>query len=103
MPADGSIDQCSGRCSASLKCPDTTARQGFVCSIWSSTPRRAETTADIGRRLGASLVIVEGVSEARASIGRYLEFYNRRRPQSSLDGVTPDQAYFTPLPFRMAA
>ncbi len=40
---------------------------------------------------------------ARASIGRYLDFYNGRRPHSSLDGTTPDQAYFTPLPIRMAA
>jgi putative transposase len=45
----------------------------------------------------------DGVSEARTSIGRYLDFYNGRRPHSSLDGATPDQAYFTPLPFRMAA
>jgi transposase InsO family protein len=45
----------------------------------------------------------DGVGEARTSIGRYLDFYNRRRPHSSLDGTTPDQAYFTPLPFRMAA
>jgi putative transposase len=43
------------------------------------------------------------VSEARASIGRYLDFYNGRRPHSSLDGSTPDQAYFTSLPIRMAA
>jgi putative transposase len=42
-------------------------------------------------------------SEARASIGRYLDFYNFRRPHSSLDGTTPDHAYFTPLPLRMAA
>jgi len=28
---------------------------------------------------------------------------NRRRPHSSLDGGTPDQAYFTPLPLRPAA
>jgi len=45
----------------------------------------------------------DSVSEARASIGRYLDFYNQRRPHSSLDGTTPDQAYFTPLPLRMAA
>jgi putative transposase len=45
----------------------------------------------------------DGVGEARSSIGRYLDFYNRRRPHSGLDGATPDQAYFTPLPFRMAA
>src|ERR1700726_4180271 len=45
----------------------------------------------------------ETVGEARASIGAYLSFYNFRRPHSSLDGITPDQAYFTPLPLRLAA
>jgi putative transposase len=45
----------------------------------------------------------DSVSEARSSIGRYLDFYNRRRPHSSLDGGTPDQAYFNPLPLRAAA
>ena len=45
----------------------------------------------------------DSVGEARQSIGRYLDFYNGRRPHSSLDGITPDQAYFTPLPIRMAA
>jgi len=42
-----------------------------------------------------------GVSEARTSIGRYLTFYNSKRPHSSLGGRTPDQAYFnlaTPIP-----
>ena len=34
------------------------------------------------------------VGDARASIGRYLTFYNSRRPHSSLDRKTPDQAYF---------
>ena len=33
------------------------------------------------------------VSEARAGIGRYLNFYNTTRPHSSLDRRTPDQAY----------
>jgi putative transposase len=45
----------------------------------------------------------QSVSEARNSIGRYLDFYNGRRPHSSLDGSTPDQAYFHSLPFRLAA
>jgi putative transposase len=36
----------------------------------------------------------DGVSEARASIARYLAFYNARRPHSSLDRRTPDEAYF---------
>src|SRR5262249_10305024 len=43
------------------------------------------------------------VSEARASIGRYLDFYNGWRPHSSLDGTTPHQPYFTTLPLRLAA
>jgi len=37
------------------------------------------------------------VSDARASIGRYLAFYNGRRPHSSLDRNTPDEAYFNAL------
>jgi transposase InsO family protein len=45
----------------------------------------------------------ETVSEARSSIGCYLDFYNRRRPHSSHDGSTPDQAYFNSLPLRLAA
>jgi len=44
-----------------------------------------------------------GVGEARASIGRYLDFYNGRRPHSSLDRQTPDEAYFNHLPQRAAA
>jgi putative transposase len=44
------------------------------------------------------------VSEARAGIGRYLGFYNSRRPHSSLDGKTPDQAYsIQPVPEAVAA
>ena len=45
----------------------------------------------------------DSVGEARNSIGRYLDFYNGRRPHSSLDGATPDHAYFTSLPLRLAA
>ena len=37
------------------------------------------------------------VSEARVGIGLYLTFYNSRRPHSSLDRQTPDQAYFNAL------
>ena len=43
------------------------------------------------------------VGEARASIGRYLDFYNRKRPHSSLDARTPDHAYFNCLPQVAAA
>ena len=48
----------------------------------------------------------DSVSDARQSIGRYLDLYNRRRPHSSLDGMTPDQAYFgntSMPPTRLAA
>ena len=45
----------------------------------------------------------DGVAEARASIGRYLGFFNGRRPHSSLGGRTPDQAYLDGLPQLEAA
>jgi putative transposase len=36
----------------------------------------------------------DSVADARASLGRYLDFYNRQRPHSSLDRRTPNEAYF---------
>jgi putative transposase len=45
----------------------------------------------------------DDVAEARASLGRYIDFYNSRRPHSSLDCRTPDHAYFNPPPLRLAA
>ena len=45
----------------------------------------------------------DSVTDARRSIGLYLDFYNARRPHSGLDGATPDHAYFTQLPLRRAA
>lgn len=43
------------------------------------------------------------VADARASIGRYLGFYNSRRPHSSLVRKTPDQACFNNQPQAAAA
>ena len=43
------------------------------------------------------------VADARASLSRYLDFFNRQRPHSSLDRKTPDEAYFTPSPLVAAA
>ncbi|SMF96585.1 Integrase core domain-containing protein [Methylomagnum ishizawai] len=40
----------------------------------------------------------DSVREARESIGRYLDFYNTRRPHSSLDSQTPDEVYFKSRP-----
>ena len=45
----------------------------------------------------------DSVSDARASLGRYLDFYNARRPHSSLGARTPERAYLDHLPQRMAA
>ena len=45
----------------------------------------------------------QSVSEARASIGRYLQFYNTLRPHSALDRRTPDEAYFGEKDIAMAA
>ncbi|HVP09660.1 MAG TPA: IS3 family transposase [Phycisphaerae bacterium] len=39
----------------------------------------------------------DSVPEARASIGRYLDFYNSRRPHSHHGGRTPDHAWFAAL------
>ena len=43
------------------------------------------------------------VSDAKVSLSKYIEFYNARRPHSSLDGKTPDDVYFTSLPEKLAA
>jgi putative transposase len=40
----------------------------------------------------------ETVSAAKSGIGRYLEFYNGRRPHSALDATTPDAFYYRHLP-----
>jgi putative transposase len=40
----------------------------------------------------------DSVRDARESIGRYLDFYNTRRPHSSLDSQTPDEVYFNSRP-----
>jgi len=45
----------------------------------------------------------DSVGDARASLGRYLDFYNRTRPHSSLAARTPDRAYFDNLPLLPAA
>ena len=45
----------------------------------------------------------DSVTDARALIGRYLDFYNRKRPHSTLDRRTPDEAYFDPSPIAAVA
>jgi putative transposase len=40
----------------------------------------------------------ESVSKARAGIGKYIAFYNTRRPHSNLQARAPDVGYFDSLP-----
>jgi putative transposase len=43
------------------------------------------------------------VAEARRLIGRYLDFFNSKRPHASLGGRTPDRTYFAHVPTSAAA
>jgi putative transposase len=45
----------------------------------------------------------DSVSAVRTGLNRYFNFYNSRRPHSSLDGQTPDQVYFNALQQAQAA
>ena len=45
----------------------------------------------------------DSVSDAKASLARYIKFYNALRPHSSLDRQTPDDVYFSSLPEKLAA
>ena len=45
----------------------------------------------------------DSVSTARAAIADYLAWYNTHRAHSSLDRLTPDEAYFACLPQLKAA
>lgn len=45
----------------------------------------------------------DSVSHAKASIEKYLNFYNVRRPHSRFARRTPDQVYFNALPLPKAA
>ena len=40
----------------------------------------------------------ETVSQARAGIGRYFDFFNAARPHTAHGGNTPDSAYYASLP-----
>ncbi len=45
----------------------------------------------------------DSVGHAKAGIARYIDFYNSRRPHSSLDKKTPDEFYFATLRQQRAA
>ncbi len=45
----------------------------------------------------------DSVSAAKASLARYIAFYNERRPHRHLDGLTPDYVYINQPPLAKAA
>ena len=45
----------------------------------------------------------ESVSAAKVGVGRYPDFYNRRRPHTALGDRTPDEVYFTQQTLKIAA
>ena len=45
----------------------------------------------------------DSVSEARADIAEYIDWYNTKRPHSSLDDQTPDRTYWQLLPMMKVA
>ena len=45
----------------------------------------------------------ESVADARSKLGRYLDFFNSRRPHSSLDRKTSDMVYYNTQPQEKAA
>ena len=61
---------------------------------WKAIPRK-----DARRRsLKDECVFLNAIgtgSEARAGIGSWTDYYNRRRPPATFDGRTPDEVYAT--------
>jgi transposase InsO family protein len=49
-------------------------------------------------REASSDALARDLGDARSSIGRYIEFYNTKRPHSSLDRRTPNEACFHRTP-----
>jgi putative transposase len=45
----------------------------------------------------------DSVTEAQRGLACYFTFYNQGRPDTALDGQTPDMVYFAPLPQRKTA
>jgi len=64
---------------------------------------RGELRAELVAPLRFYLHAYESVPDARTSLGKYIEFYNRTRPHSSLKGKIPHQVHVNTLPEKMAA
>ncbi|HET6610244.1 MAG TPA: integrase core domain-containing protein [Rhodopila sp.] len=47
--------------------------------------------------------LARALTEPRAGLSHWIDYYNARRPHSTLAGWTPDEAYRTPERERLAA
>jgi hypothetical protein len=82
---------CTADASATDACPATgTARSGPSAASWRDNVFVERLWRSV-KYEEVYLRAYDSVSEARASIGRYFDFYNGRRPHASLDGNTPDR------------
>src|ERR1700691_2771943 len=73
---------------------------------WMNREVHVQFWEGVGLRCPALLAYLkayDSVAEARSAIGGYFGFYNTRRPHSSLERRTPDQAYFNWPPLIAAA
>ena len=79
------------QCGMSKKsdCYDNAAMEGlvFVERLWKSVKYEE-----------VYLRAYDSVSDAKAYLGKYFNFYNTQRPHQSLDGDTPDEIYYNNLP-----
>jgi transposase InsO family protein len=69
----------------------TAKELGATMSLWSGCGGASNTRRSIWRAY-------DSVSDVRASIDHYFDFYNSRRPHSSLDGTSSDKEASEPLP-----
>jgi putative transposase len=91
----------------SAACADVLLKAGVAISMDGKGSWRDNVFVERLRRSvkyeDAYLKAYNTVAEARAPIGDYLRFHNFRGPHSSLDRLTPDQAYFNRPPQFAAA
>ena len=50
------------------------------------------------KRVSILIKAYSSVTDAKKQLSAYFEFYNLKRPHSSLDKMTPDEFYYDQLP-----
>ena len=98
-------DTCSLSCSKTIRTARarTSGENLFVVLLVMAPLSQELEPPAIPGRFKVYLHAYTNVPEARAGISRYIQFFNAGRPHSSLDGRTPDEAYFNQLPSMVMA